>query len=124
MAQWNLDLLHVRVITLLLLQETQNTMSHRSGRGLIPPDHPDRWGLLAEAEHSGVSQAQRGDGGLAAQRGLVVAMPTDAVVSVSVQVAEQRVEAAAAVLGHGLAQALQQRRPLHWQNHTQAHTHI
>lgn len=118
MAQRNPDLFHVRVITLLLLQETQNTLSHRSGRGLIPPDHPDRWGDLAEAEHSGVSQAQGGDVGSAAQRGLVVTMPTDAVVSISVQVAEQRVEAAAAVLGHSLTQALQQRRPLHWQNHT------
>lgn len=39
-------------------------------------------------------------------------MPADAVAAVSVQVAEQRVEAAAAASVHGLAERQQQRMPL------------
>lgn len=73
---------------------------------------PDRRRLLAEAEDPGVPQAERGDGGLRPQRGLVVAVPADAVVTVAVQVAQQRVEAAAARRRHRLAQADQQGVPL------------
>lgn len=78
----------------------------------------DRRRDLAEAEDSRVAQTQGGDGGPVAQRGLVVAVPADAVAAVSVQVAEQRVEAAAAALRHGLTEAPQQRRPLRRQGHT------
>lgn len=48
----------------------------------------DRRRDLAEAEHSRVAQTQGSDGGLVAQRGLIVAVPADAVVAVSIQVAE------------------------------------
>lgn len=75
-------------------------------------DQSDRRRLLAEAEDPGVSQAERGDGGLRPQRGLVVAVPADAVVTIAVQVAQQRVEAAAARCRHRLAQADQQGVPL------------
>lgn len=75
-------------------------------------DQSDRRRLLAEAEDPGVPQAERGDGRLRPQRGLVVTVPADAVVTIAVQVAQQRVEAAAARCRHRLAQADQQGVPL------------
>lgn len=76
----------------------------------LPSSHRCR--LFAEAEHSRVTQTEGGDGGLVAQRGLVVTVPADAVVAVPIQVTEQRVEAAAARLLHGAAQRQQQGVPL------------
>lgn len=78
-------------------------------------DQSDRRRLLAEAEDPGVPQAERGDGGLRPQRGLVVAVPADAVMTIAVQVAQERVEAAATHCRHLLAQADQHGVPL-WQS--------
>lgn len=62
-----------------------------------------------------MAQTEGGDGGLGAQRGLVVAVPADAVAPVPVQVAQQRVEAAAAALGHDHKEVPQRGRPLQQQ---------
>lgn len=44
----------------------------------------DRWRNLAEAEDSGVTQTQRSNGGFVAKWGLVVAVPANAVVAISI----------------------------------------
>ena len=62
-----------------------------------------RWRLFAEREHSGVAQAEGGDGGFVTQGGLVVTVPADAVVAVPVQVTQQGVEGASARLLYGFA---------------------
>lgn len=92
-----------------MLQTRQQQQQQQLGESR---DQSDRRRLLAEAEYPGVPQAERGDGGLRPQRGLVVAVPADAVVTIAVQVAQQRVEAAAARCRHRLAQADQQGVPL------------
>lgn len=74
-----------------------------SSPNVIMDSTSHRWRLLAESEHSGVAQTERGDGGLVTQGGLVVTVPADAVTAVPIQVTQQGVEAASARLLHSFA---------------------
>lgn len=69
--------------------------SHHPQAGKREVGEEPHWaGLLPQTEAAGVPQAEGGDDGLWAERGLAVAVPGDAVLPVPVQVAEQRVEGA------------------------------